>query len=263
MTPPPVLILCATVPWRRDACAQMLRSLDRQTLRPELVILHLDGFARATPRPSVPPALEVNVRRFLRPRGVGNWWRSLDESHLGMLVACVGDDFVYPPDYLERLASLQTEYGGAISWHGWSVDGRNCRFRARLPAPAPLVRCGTALMLAPAGEIIGVGEHELADLFFHPYGHDEALISCWLWERGVPMTRPAGHPGVTHLAAGCDPRSTSIRDRDRKASLRRVLRQRYGWPDLARRTDPRHDALVARDLRAVLAHGSAGAEAVA
>lgn len=223
-----VLVLCATVPWRRAACEEMLGSLARQTKAPEEVILHLDGFARATPRPQAPSGLELRFRRFLRHRGVGNWWRTLDASHRGMLVACVGDDFVYPPAYLARLVDLQAAHGGAVAWHGWSVDGRNCRFRASIRAAMPLVRCGTALMIAEADDLLGVAEHKLADVFFGPRGHDEALISCWLWRHGVPMTRPAGTAGVRHLPEGCDARATSIRDHDRKASLRRVLRERYG-----------------------------------
>jgi hypothetical protein len=47
----PLLVLCATVPWRRAACEAMLSSLARQTVVPDEVILHLDGFARGTPRP--------------------------------------------------------------------------------------------------------------------------------------------------------------------------------------------------------------------
>lgn len=248
----PVLVLCATVPWRREACELMLRSLERQTVRPARVILHLDGFARATPRPALPSGLPVSVRRYLRPRGVGNWWRSLDESHRGMLVACVGDDFVYPPEHLERLVALQAEHGGAISWHGWAVSGENCWFRRRVKTPVRLTRCGTAFLLAPADDLIGIADHELADLFFHPRGHDEALISCWLWTRGVPMTRPAGWAEVEHLPVGTDARATSIRDLHRKTALRRVLRERYDWPDPPRHTNASEEARVGADLAALL-----------
>ena len=254
-----VLVLCATVPWRRAACEAMLGSLAAQTHPPAQVILHLDGFARATRRPQAPPGVDVRFRRFLRHRGVGNWWRALDASHVGMLVACVGDDFLYPPGYLERLVALQARHGGAIGWHGWDVVGRNCRFRAQIAAPTPLIRCGTALMIAEAADLLGDAEHELAGVFFAPRGHDEALASCWLWQHDVAMTRPAGRPGVTHLPEGDDPRATSIRDHDRKVSLRRVLRERYGWPDRAQRTNPRVDALVGRDVRAALAQRSAPA----
>lgn len=253
----PLLVLCATVPWRRAACEAMLSSLARQTVVPDEVILHLDGFARGTPRPRAPDGLEVRFRRFLRHRGVGNWWRSLEAAHAGLLVACVGDDFVYPPGYVERLVALQVHHGGAIAWHGWSVDGHNCRFRARIPVATPLIRAGSALMIAEADDLLGVAEHELAGVFFAPNGHDEALVSCWLWSHGVAMTRPAGRPGVTHLPEGNDPRATSIRDFDRKVSLRRVLRERYGWPDRAQRTDARVDRLAERDVRAALASGRA------
>jgi hypothetical protein len=143
-----------------------------------------------------------------------------------MLVACVGDDFVYAPAHVERLAVLQALHGGAISWHGWAIDGRSLPFRAHAAEATPLIRCGTALMIARAADLLGIAGHELADLFFHPRGHDEALVSCWLW------------------------------DYDRKTVLRRVLRQRYGWPDPPRRADPRQVAAVRRELNALLAGGA-------
>ncbi len=256
MSGKPILVLCATVPWRLEACTKMLRSLERQTRRPTEVILHLDGFPRGSPRPSLPDGILVSQTRHRHARGVGNWWRSLDERHLGMLVACVGDDFVYPPDYLERLAQMRAEYGGAVAWHGWSVEGRNCTFRIDVEAPTTLVCSGTAFFIADAEHLLGVTEHELADLFFHPAGDDEALISCWLWTRGVRMTRPPGRVNVEHLPEGCDPRSTSIRDPERRKALRQLLKARYGWPDRARNADPRQVRCVAQEADALLMRSS-------
>jgi hypothetical protein len=249
MTQRDVLVLSATVGWRQKSCEAMLRSLAAQTLAPSSVILHLDG---DTPSPPGPAGLKMTVHHSPVLRGVGNWWRSLDASHLGMLVAFVGDDYVYPPDYLARLVALHATHGGAIAWYGWDHDGREWGYDVATAAPTPLMRCGSSFMIAEAHDLLGVATHELASVFFAPHGHEEALISYWLWRRGISMTRPAGTPGVRALAASADARSTSVRDRDRKHSLRQALRRRYDWPIAIQPTDARVDARVEHDIRAAL-----------
>lgn len=235
-----LIVLLATIPWRRASCERALRSLAAQTRRPDKVILHLDGFGPDEPAPALPDGLDIEVKRFGRRRGVGNWWRSLKKAHVDALVACIGDDFTYKPSYLEQSIGARRRFGGCVCWHGRDFRNRMHNFRAAPRAPARIVRAGTACVLVPVRPLLGMCAHPLARLFFAPDGHDEAFFSWWLSTKKIRITRPAGRPPLNHHAEGSDPRSTSIRFAARKAALRRLLYELYGWPGGREKVNARH-----------------------
>lgn len=237
---PELIVVMATIPWRLASCERALRSLADQTRPPDKVILHLDGFTEGAPSPQIPEGLDVEVKRFGRRRGVGNWWRSLTNEHAEALVGCIGDDFSYHPTYLADSVAAQRRFGGWICWHGRDTKNRMHNFRASPSHPVTIVRGGTACVLGPVRPLLGMCAHPLAALFFSPAGHDEAFVSWWLSTKRVRITRPAGLPKLTHHTEGNDPRSTSIRFAARKGALRRLLYERYGWPGGREKVDAGH-----------------------
>ena len=227
----PIVVFCATVPWRKPACDAMLRSIAEQTVKPDLTILHLDGFTRDDPRTTVPDALPVEQRELWPRRGLGARWRSLSGDHAAAIVMGVDDDFVYAPNYVARTVQERRRFGGAVSWHGWGTDWSNVCFPYAPRAPTALLRLGTGFLCARAADLIGIDRHPLADVFFNPKGHEEALVSFWFWKHGVKMTRPAGPaPLVRVHELAYDDRATSKSFAQEKAALRRKLYEDHGWP---------------------------------
>lgn len=258
-----ITIVMATIPWRRASCERTLRSLAEQTRKPDRVVLHLDGFSAKARVPELPPDLEIAIKRFPKRRGVGNWWRSIGPEHTDHLVACVGDDFSYAPRYLELTAAAQRRFGGCVCWHGRDVDNRMHNFRASPRHPVSIVRAGTACVMVPGKHLAGMCDHPLAPLFFSPRGHDEAFFSWWLARRRIPITRPPGRPALTHHVEGNDPRATSVRFSSRKAALRRVLHDAYGWPGgRAERPDARELERALADAIALVPQLSRSARSV-
>jgi hypothetical protein len=225
------IVFMATIPWRKPACQQMLQSLERQTIKPDEVLLHLDGFTAEDDPPWVPPSLNVKLIRLKGHQGIGARWRSLTEEHKGTMIFGMDDDFLYSSRYIADTLSAQEQFGGGISWHGLAATRERMWWMREPAESAPLSWMGTGFLCVPGEHLVGIDKHELASKFFAIKGHEEALVSFWLWQRKVIVTRPSGKTPVDGKhKLGSDPRSTSIALRKRKKALRRILYEKYGWP---------------------------------
>lgn len=233
-----VVVLCGTIPWRVPACEQMLLSLTAQTRKPDEVIVHLDGFGPSDTRPKTPSPDQLTVRftHSDKPRGLGSWWYNLGGGEEEDVIMPVGDDFVYFPEYVESGLQALHAHGGAVSWHAWAPNPETGRlqlynFRANVEMHVPgVIRAGTACFFTRRKHLLGMTDHPEAPVFFHPKGHEEALVSFWLWKNNVPITRPRGKPALDLLPLGRDPRSSSVAFPQHKKALRRTLHTKYGWP---------------------------------
>lgn len=266
-----LLVLLATIPARRASCERLLAELARQSRPPDGVILCLDGYAPdLAGAPTIPAAL-ASVPTFAfrvlqrAPSGPGCRWRLAEDlldglaavrgvSCLGVaggaapappadlapedILVCLDDDLALEaaPRFLEALAVILETTNAAAAAMGHTPGGLRAPpgevSRGRL-----LLACGCGLALraghlrglqAFAAELCAKGARDPLG----PGGDDQALVSCHLWRRGVPILHAAA--GAFTFAAGTQRTSeTSARQARGEVTLHEQAQEiahLTGWP---------------------------------
>lgn len=253
-----LLVLLATIPARRASCERLLAELARQSRPPDAVILCLDGYGDEPLRPSCP--LPAFVATTPAPSGPGHRWRvaerlatetpdarptwcpSADPAAPVLapddVLLCIDDDadLSQVPRFLEALAVILETSNAAAAAMGHTPGGLRAPpgevSRGRL-----LLACGCGLALraghlrglqAFAAELCAKGARDPLG----PGGDDQALVSCHLWRRGVPILHAAA--GAFTFAAGTQRTSeTSARQARGEVTLHeqaQEIARLTGWP---------------------------------
>ena len=222
-----LVLLIATVPWRRPAFRRLLASLPLQTRRPDLVYLYLDGYGEAV---SAPCALPTRERRTAVPGGPGGRWSVIADLAPADVVVNLDDDVVPPAGLIAALAGA-VEPGRAAAATGITVTGKKAP--AEVDVDEPLICAGGATLAFCAGDLFGlvdmaklVGGGVLGDC-----GDDEAMVSACLWKNGVTIK----HVRIDGLGIAADTQAQS--QTRRRLAVREPFwaqRQRIaaatGWP---------------------------------
>jgi hypothetical protein len=234
-----VVALLATIPRRRVAFEGLLKSLDVQTRRPDSLILMLDGYGSEEP-PRLPEAFRnaVTVYSHNEYRGAGTRWRYVEDCAPEDIVVCVDDDVVLGPRFVEALVcSVEQKQGAAAAMGKILFDG------TRAPpgdyALGPLVHGAGCGLAARAKDFFGVGAfHDNlpaiskdAPNFLGYCGDDDALVSAYLFKKGIPIHHAA--TGNILWAPNTQAPNERITRPDRVAdpdAQKRWLRTYIGWP---------------------------------
>lgn len=232
---PRVIALIATIPPRRVFVEGLLRELTRQTRVPDLVALCLDGYGDA-PAPACPlPCIEYRTAERCGP---GARWRVARDFAPQDILVCIDDDHAIAaaPKYVERLVAAAEEGDGAAAVIGLTPKGKRahggdiCRGMLIYAAGCGLtVRAGLLEGLSRFAEDIRDrgGPDALGSL-----GDDDALVSAYLWQRGVTI-RHAAVGGEVHAAIGTQATSLTLEKRTRgehPGAQKRMIKQLTGWP---------------------------------
>jgi hypothetical protein len=253
-----VVVLVATIPARKRSCERLLAELkQKQTRKPDELILVLDGYADA-PAPTYPPpptggvAFPVHAVRTYKPEGAGNRWRVVENATTGRgsdgrrtidpesIVVCIDDDILTleAPRLIEALvAAIEADPPGdrAAAAMGRTFDGK--------PAPPGTVSRGMLIYAAGAGlavrarylEGIGAFADEVHEKggpdAFGPLGDDDALVSAYLWKRQIPIAHAA--TGNIFPAPNTQAHSQTRQHIARRVALdeqKKAIRKATGWP---------------------------------
>ena len=238
-----VLALVATVPERRRSCERLLTELARQTRPPDGVLLVLDGYGKGVAAPSC-ELLVVLESRSLRREGAGQRWLRAFEAVGGAValddvLVCMDDDamLIKAPRFVEELCRAVETGGGAAAAAGRCKSGK--------PAPPGAASHGDLVHAAGCGLAVRVRHLEglrefAADVLerggpdaLGPLGDDDALVSAYLWKRGVR---------VVHAAAGIFTSAPNTRDGSQTQlraarggkwdDQKRTIAKVTGWPFL-------------------------------
>lgn len=139
------IVTLTTTPPRFSMLGPCLRSLHRQTLRPERIVLCIPDRFRAFPEWDGPlPKLPASVQILRSPRDYGGATMILPAArsfkNAGYPLVFCKDNQAYPPDWLERLAAGAEARGDhAIALEGRDIAGHQPGLRQPRAKPRPLV----------------------------------------------------------------------------------------------------------------------------
>lgn len=252
-----VIALIATIPERRALCERLLGELQRQSRRPDGMILVLDGFKEHEELEiSVPVDWELAVfssdlqqgpgGRWLRVLDLmsgrcGNFHDDMDLLQLDDIIVCIDDDAVLvdAPEFIAGLAMAVERDGGAAAAMGRDARGRTC-----LPGPN---RCGLLIHAAGLGLTVRAKHLEGLGAFadevkaaggpdaLGPLGDDDALVSAFLWKKGI-LIHHAATGNIFEAPAG---KKTSFSKRrvstgETADAQKEAIARVTGWPFVAR-----------------------------
>ena len=233
--PARLFALIASIPARRASLERLLGEIAEQSRPPDGVILCLDGYGDA-PAPAGP--LPVTVYRTATRSGPGARWRLACEFAPDDILVCIDDDadLSEAPRFLAALATIVETTNAAAAAMGFTPDGHRAApgdtSRGRL-----VLGCGCGLALR-AGHLAGLqalaAEVRAAGLPdpLGPCGDDQALVSCHLWRRGVPLLHAATGPlsFAPGTQASSETRARQARGEEDLQAQALALARLTGWP---------------------------------
>lgn len=236
-----VIALIATIPARKRSVMRLFAELERQSRKPDGVILVLDGYGQQEPPPCPLPIVYVSVTE--KPLGAGNRWRVVERAlaeqqiRADDIILCLDDDItlMVAPKLVEKL--LKAVEGGA---QASAAMGRRPGGKA---APPGIVGMGDLLhaagcgLMAPAGSFVGVGAFgDTVKASGGPdalglMGDDDALVSAFLWKQGIKIT----HAGTGNIYPAPGTQESSQTRARRKSggdpdAQKKAIKKATGWP---------------------------------
>lgn len=230
-----VLVLIATIPPRRHSCERLLSELTCQARPPDGVVLCLDGYGEDLPEPACPLPIIV-VSRTMQLSGAGRRWSVVPYLPPEDVVINLDDDCytVRAPNLIKALAET-VEQGGAAAAMGKTIAGRR--------APPGNTSHGDLIFAAGCGLAVRAGDLDGLHVFAKEIrektgfdslgvrGDDDALVSAYLWKRGIPIRHAA--TGLINAVAGT---GASSQTRDKLArgedlnAQKMAIAEHTGWP---------------------------------
>jgi hypothetical protein len=231
-----VLALIATIPARRKSCERLLGELARQSRMPDGIILVLDGYA--APTQFVAGVIPIVRAHWTGPgfSGAGQRWLAHGAEPDDILV-CLDDDTITleAPWLVQGLMEAVETTNGAAAVMGRSHSGKF--------SPPMTISRGSLIYAAGCGLTVRARDLDGLNAFatalreiggpdaLGPRGDDDALVSAYLWKRGVKIVHAA--TGNIYAAAGTRSSSqTAARMARREAPdvQKRAIAKLTGWP---------------------------------
>lgn len=243
MTAPHIVII-ASVEWRKENLVALLDDIEHQTRVPEHVVVRLDGYSnrgvawvtQRIVRPSLEDTRTVTIAPGVKAGAGARWLLAAAferETDIGptAILSVIDDDFRIEPNYLQVCYDhvANAEVPTAIGWLGETPDF--IRWSADMPSPTECISLGAGLLTCRLRDLAGIDTFEEVDRYFKPPGDDEALVSYWLWKKGVKLIRPAGAASATSVdELQYDKRASFIdQGEHRHCVLRLNLKRKHGW----------------------------------
>lgn len=229
-----VLVLVATIVPRLRSCERLLAELERQSRRPDAVLLVLDGYDKELAPRCALPVTELRSKHRL---GAGSRWRVANDLPPNDIILNLDDDIMLQqaPRLIQALVTAVEQGGGAAAAMGRSANGKQAP--PGTTSRGPLIYGGGCGLAVRAGHLKGLQELRAevrAKGGFDPLGllgDDDALLSAHLWKQGIPIHHAA--TGNIFSAPGTRNNSQSAAraaKRESPTAQKEAIRRITGWP---------------------------------
>lgn len=233
---PRVIVLVATIPARRRTCERLLAELAKQSRVPDGVVLVLDGYGDEMPAPACPLLILAEVRTA-EMSGAGNRWRCVTDFAPDDVIICLDDDTMLceAPTLVAALTMAVVASGGASAAMGFSANGKS--------APPGVHSRGDLIYAAGCGLTVRCKHLDGLEAFAKAvvaeggpdalgvHGDDDALVSAYLWKRGVNIR----HAATGNIFPAPNTRTTSQTEAKAKQQIdsnaqKLAIKKITGWP---------------------------------
>jgi len=234
---PRVLALVATIPARQRFCESLLKELEKQSRKPDGVILVLDGYGEL-PAPTCELPV-VATYRTPEPSGPGARWLVATSPNIAPddIIVCIDDDTMLQeaPGFIKALVVAIESGNGAAAAMGKGVDykaappgkfsrgdlihGAGCGLTVRAKHLVGLQEFAAEIQTAGGPDALGL------------LGDDDALVSAHLWKTGVRVV----HAKTGNIYAAPGSRSTSqtaarLGQHQNLDAQKHAIQKLTGWP---------------------------------